>query len=113
LNGKTCSQCEVFSRSKYGFCTVAEIEISRDHPTCTNYKPTSFMGKWQGAQLSNNGFKSENMIPSAGIGLHLHAYRIPTGCAGLDPAYCASVCSEYWSCKLVLEAARSSPSKEI
>lgn len=113
LNGKTCSQCEVFSRSRYGFCTVAEIEISRDHPICSNYKPMSFMGKWQGAQLSNNSFKSDNTSPLAATGLHLRAYKIPTSCPGLDPEYCASVCFEYWSCKLVLEAARSSSSKEI
>jgi len=113
LNGKTCSQCEVFSRSKYGFCTVSEIEISRDHPVCLNYKPASFMGKWQAAQLGNNNFKSDNTSPSAVVGLHLHAYKIPNSCPGLDPEYCASACSEYWSCKLVLEAARSSPSKGI
>lgn len=40
------------------------------------------------------------------MGVHLRAYMNHSGCDGPNPEYCAVYCPKYWSCQLVLDAAK-------
>ncbi len=99
----TCGVCETFSKAKFGYCPVSQVEISRDHPACGSFRTiASNHIRGNRASVIQDGQSNSN----SSIGLHVNSFRNPEKCHGPRPEYCTTCCDKYWSCQLVLDEAR-------
>ena len=117
----SCSICENY-RENSNFCPAANESIKDPSvipPFCVSHglfqrkaqvelakvekKPDNIMGEFRRSPTSSPLPPPE--ISGNTLGRHAGKYQEFT-CDKLDPEYCTVYCTRYWSCKLVIAAAR-------